>query len=119
MCHNEWRHNLSTGGFLREDARTKRITPNEYIRVTDKDRGNLLYKIKDFTSIVYIYPLTNLQQNETSYWSANEDNNKTLWHKDIYEAIIQQSFNEFKLQNTITCSNSFQRLPDHATKRHP
>lgn len=91
---NEWRHNLSTGGFLREDARTKRITPNEYIRVNDITRGNLLYKIKDFTSIVYIYPLTNLQQNETSYWSANEDNNKTLWHKDIYEALIQQSFNE-------------------------
>ena len=91
---NEWRHNLSTGGFLREDARTKRTTPNEYIRVNDVTRGNLLYKIKDFGSIVYIYPLTNLQQNETSYWSANEDNNKTLWHKDIYEAIIQQSFNE-------------------------
>lgn len=91
---NEWRHNLSTGGFLREDARTKRITQNEYIRVNDVTRGNLLYKIKDFGSIVYIYPLTNLQQNETSYWSANEDNNKNLWHKDIYEAIIQQSFNE-------------------------
>ena len=91
---NEWRHNLSTGGFLREDARTKRITQNEYIRVDDVTRGNLLYKIKDFGSIVYIYPLTNLQQNETSYWSANEDNNKNLWHKDIYEAIIQQSFNE-------------------------
>ena len=90
----EWRYNLSTGGFLREDARTKAITPNEYIRVEDVTRGNLLYKIKDFGSIVYIYPLTNLQQNETSYWSANEDNNKTLWHRDVYEAIIQQSVTE-------------------------
>ena len=85
-----WRHNLSTGGFLREDARTKLITPNEYIRVVDVTRGNLLYKIKDFNSVVYIYPLSNLQANETSYWSANEDNNKRLWHKDIYESLISE-----------------------------
>ena len=94
--YRDWKENLVENGFFKKDGKTHIISKNEYIRIKDKDRGNLLYKIKYNAgdSIMACYPLPNLQSNETSKWSANEDNNTDIWSKEQYEMVLDLVYKE-------------------------
>lgn len=68
---------------LSEDYKT-----NKYIRLKDKN-NNILYKIKNGGSYIILYPLSNLETNENSQWSANEFNNQDVLSKEGYELLCE------------------------------
>ncbi len=59
---------------------------NKYVRIKDKF-DNILYKIKDGGTYVILYPLSNLEENENSAWSVNENNNQYMLCKEVYEML--------------------------------
>lgn len=61
---------------------------NKYIRIV-RNGVNKLYKIHDGVDFILLTPLGNLEANENSVWSSNEDNNHGILRKDYYDALFE------------------------------
>ena len=79
---------LITAGIKYELPITEDYEFNSYIRIYTKEHGSVLYKINNYGNYVVLYPLPNLQPNEYSVWSANEENNGRMLNKASWEAIL-------------------------------
>ena len=97
---------------LMEAAGIKRVSgkenyyTNKYIRL-EKNGRNVLYKINDFGDTIILYPLTKLNANENSVWSANELNNtKGLISKQGYKVILDAYVREKMLNDNLPIRNS-------------
>lgn len=81
---------LVDAGIKRPLTLSNDFVTNKYIRLKkDKEPVSKLYRIRDLGDTIILYPLSNLEMNENSNWSANEENNKGVMRKDVYEAIIK------------------------------
>ena len=97
---------------LMEAAGIKRVSgkehyfTNKYIRL-EKNGRNVLYRINDFGDTIILYPLTKLNANENSVWSANELNNtKGLISKQGYKVILDAYVREKMLNDNLPIRNS-------------
>lgn len=77
---------------------TNEVSYNSYIRLVNGNK-NILYKINKVGDDVILYPLPNLEENETFEWSANPKNNEGFTHKTFYETLIKDYAD--KINNTI------------------
>ena len=98
----KFNNNCAKVGIKTYHPTSNTYTTNNYLRVY-RDGKVLLYKIKDFGDKVILYPLNKLQPNETTEWSANDNNNEHP-NKMTYEGIIndyqKQLLNDGALQFT-------------------
>ena len=79
---------LSDAGIKYHLTMSDSYITNSYVRLKSaKDKKTKLYKIKDLGDTIILYPIDNLEANENTDWSSNEQNNKSL-HRDAYESII-------------------------------
>lgn len=67
---------------------------NKYIRFRDS-KSNNLYRIVEGDGYIVLYPLSKLEANENSEWSANEDNNRGILSKRAY-TILTNDFAKVK-----------------------
>ena len=88
---------MKDAGIMWHDPVKKMYYPNTYIRIKE---GNdvTTYKIihsRD-TSEIFLCPLNKLDYNETSEWSAREDNNK---YRNVYyyEALVQRYLSDGRI----------------------
>ena len=73
---------------------------NKYIRLRDS-KNNTLYRIVDGKGYIILYPLSKLEVNENTEWSANENNNQGILSKKAYNILVDD-FIEVKDNQTFT-----------------
>lgn len=67
---------------------------NKYIKL-QKGKEVTLYKIQPIGEDILLYPLSKLEPNENSQWSANELNNEIALSKPIYETLSRIFIEEY------------------------
>ena len=87
-----WYERLREAGIVTHNPAGETIDAqysfNSYIRIIRGAR-NVLYKIRQTNDGVVLYPLTPLEANETSKYSAKPENNKHYPPAEVYEKLIQ------------------------------
>lgn len=92
---------LVSMGIKGKYSESNGVYTNKYVKIKEKGQTHL-YKIKDFGDYIIVYPLSKLEVNENTQWSANEDNNEDILSKQGYEAIIT----DYKNRRTTSAFNS-------------
>lgn len=63
---------------------------NSYIRI-GQGKNTVLYRIKQLSNGILLYPLTNLEVNEQSLYSINNENNMTFAKEQIFTKVAYES----------------------------
>lgn len=99
---------VSAGIKYRTMAEEEEYGTNSYIKIVNpKTKTTTLYKINDFGMHIILTPLSKLESNENSLWSAKESNNRGMlspigYEKLIGEYAVDAVNNEFNKQYFLT-----------------